>query len=125
VSQTIRIAVPTSAEGGIDAPRSAHFGHAESFTIVDVAEGRIELSTVITNPPHSHGGCGQTVRLLAENGVTVAIVAGMGRGPLSMMQPAGIVPLFDDVSPTPRAAVEAYLAGGLAPFGDDRVCAGH
>ena len=67
MSQTIRIAVPTSAEGGIDAPRSAHFGHAESFTIVDVAEGRIAGSTVVTNPPHSHGGCGQTVRLLADN----------------------------------------------------------
>jgi len=125
MSQIIRIAVPTSGAGGIDAPRSAHFGHAESFTIIDVAEGQLAGSTVLTNPPHSHGGCGQTVRLLADNDVSVAIVVGMGRGPLSMMQPAGIVALFDDVSPTPRTAAEAYLAGGLTPFGDDRVCAGH
>lgn len=122
---TARIAIPTNGAGGVDAPRSAHFGHADSFTIVDVANGAIVSDGVLANPPHSHGGCGMTVRMLAEAGVTTAIVVGMGGGPLAAMQANGMEPLFDPESPTPRTAVEAYLAGGLAPFGSDRTCAGH
>lgn len=125
MSQTVRIAVPTEGAGGLDAPRSAHFGHSPSFTVVDVVDGEVVGSSTLVNPPHSQGGCGQTVQLLGDNGVAVAIVVGMGRGPLSMMQSAGILPLFDGDSPTPMAAVAAYLAGGLAPFGGDHVCAGH
>jgi len=125
LSQTIRIAIPTEGAGGLEAPRSAHFGHSASFTVVDVVDGEITGSTALQNPPHTQGGCGQTVQLLASNGVSVAIVVGMGRGPLSMMQPAGILPLFDNVSPTPLSAVAAYLAGSITPFGGDQVCSGH
>jgi predicted Fe-Mo cluster-binding NifX family protein len=121
----IRVAVPSSGEGGIDNPRSAHFGHAESFTIVDVAEGVIVDSSSFSNPPHSQGGCGLTVAGLADQGVSVAIVIGMGGGPLSAMNRLGIAAYRDDQSPTPRAAVEAYLRGGLAPFDGSHVCAGH
>ena len=32
---------------------------------------------------------------------------------------------FDDQSPTPRSAVEAYLAGNLAAFGSSHTCQGH
>ena len=125
MSDSLRIAVPTHGEGGVDAPRSAHFGHADSFTIVDVADGSIVGDGVLENPPHSHGGCGMTVSMLANAGVTAAIVVGMGGGPLAAMQANGMEPLFDSQSPTPRAAVEAYLAGERVPFGGDRTCAGH
>lgn len=125
MSEVITIAIPTSGTGGIDAARSAHFGHADSFTLVALSDGQVRSVSTMMNPPHEHGGCGQTVQLLAQQGVDLAIVVGMGRGPLSMMQTAGMLPLFDDVSPTPGAAVAAYLAGGLAPFGGDHVCAGH
>jgi len=125
LSNPIRIAVPTEGPGGLTSPRSAHFGHAPSFTIVEVVDGRIAGVTTLVNPPHEHGGCGATVQLLSQGGVSVALVVGMGRGPLSMMKSAGITPLFDGVSETPEAAVAAYLAGGLAPFGGDHVCSGH
>jgi predicted Fe-Mo cluster-binding NifX family protein len=125
MSQVIRVAVPSNGEGGIDAPRSAHFGHADSFTIVDIADGAIVSGTSFVNPPHSQGGCGLTVAGLAEQGVSVAIVAGMGGGPLSAMNRVGIAAYHDDQSPTPRAAVEAFLGGGLAAFGGSNVCAGH
>ena len=122
---TLRIAVPTSGEGGLDAPRSAHFGHADSFTIVDVADGQIVSGGTMVNPPHAQGGCGATVTMLARAGVGTAIVVGMGGGPLAAMSANGMTPLFDDEHPTPRAAVEAYLAGSLRPFGSDNTCQGH
>ena len=122
---TLRIAVPTSGEGGLDAPRSAHFGHADSFTIVDVADGQIVSGGTMVNPPHAQGGCGATVTMLARAGVGTAIVVGMGGGPLAAMSANGMTPLFDDQSPTPRTAVEAFLAGALVPFGADNTCRGH
>jgi len=125
VNDTLKIAVPTNGAGGLDAPRSAHFGHADSFTIVDVADGEIVGDRAIANPPHSHGGCGLTVTMLADAGVGTAIVVGMGGGPLAAMSANGMTPLFDDQSQTPRAAVEAYLGGRLAVFGGEHTCQGH
>ena len=121
----MRIAVPTEGTGGMDAPRSAHFGHAPTFTIVDVSEGAIVSAEPLANPPHSHGGCGMTVAMLADAGVTTAIVVGMGGGPMNAMRSHGMTALHDDRSPTPRTAVEAYLSGSLKPFGDDNTCRGH
>ena len=125
MTDALKVAVPTTGTGGLDAERSAHFGHAESFTVVDVADGQITGSDVMANPPHSHGGCGATVMMLANAGVGTAIVVGMGGGPLAAMNANGMTPLFDDQSPTPRAAVEAFLTGRLAAFGNDHTCSGH
>jgi predicted Fe-Mo cluster-binding NifX family protein len=125
MADTLKIAVPTSGHGGLDAERSAHFGHADSFTIIDVADGEIVGGQAMVNPPHSHGGCGLTVAMLAEAGVSTAIVVGMGGGPLAAMNANGMTPFFDDQSPTPRAAVEAFLQGRLAAFGGTHTCKGH
>ena len=125
MTQTLKIAVPTNGPGGLDAERSAHFGHADSFTLIDVADGAIVGDAAIANPPHSQGGCGLTVNLLAQAGVGTAIVVGMGGGPLAAMNANGMTPLFDDQSPTPRAAVEAYLAGTSTAFGGQHTCQGH
>ena len=119
------IAIPTTGAGGLDSQRSAHFGHADSFTVVDVADGVVTAERTLVNPPHEHGGCGMTVAMLAQAGVDTAIVVGMGRGPLNAMAAHSITPLFDDVSPTPRDAVEAYLAGRIVPFGGNHSCQGH
>lgn len=125
MTERARIAVPTNGPGGAEAPRSAHFGHADSFTIIDVLDGELVDAGAIANPPHEHGGCGLTVRLLADAGVDTAIVVGMGPGPLSAMASLGMTALFDDESPTPRAAVEAFLAGRADEFGGDHACQGH
>ena len=125
MTERTRIAVPTEGVGGIDAPRSAHFGHADSFTIVDVEGGAIASDSSIANPPHVSGGCGSVVATLAHQGVGVAIVVGMGGGPRAAMASHGMQALFDDRSATPREAVDAYLAGGLSPFGADHQCQGH
>lgn len=120
-----RVAVPTNGEGGLDAARSGHFGQADSFTLVDVADGRIVSASALRNPPHEHGGCGATVAMLAQAGADTAIVVGMGGGPLAAMQRFGMTALHDATSATPREAVEALLAGRAVPFGSDHACSGH
>jgi len=125
MSQTLRIATPTEAPGGLDAPRSGHFGHAASFTIVDLEDGKIAGTSVVANPPHEHGGCGLVVQQLAREGVAAVIVAGMGNGPRSAMAANGMQALHDPVSATPREAVAAYLGGALPLFGGEHACRGH
>jgi len=125
MSEPTKIAVPTEGAGGAEAARSAHFGHAASFTIVEILDGSIVGTDTIANPPHTAGGCGMTVKLLADAGVSTAIVVGMGGGPMAAMQSYGMTAMFDDQSATPRAAVEALLAGKLAAFGSDHTCRGH
>lgn len=121
----LRIAVPTDGAGGGDAVRSMHFGRSASFTLVDVADGAIVASSVLENGPHDHGACGSIVDRLAAEKVDAVIAGGMGGGPRAGFAAAGIPVYFDATSETPRAAVEAYLAGTQQEFGADHQCAGH
>lgn len=121
----IRIVVPTGGAGGIDSPRSAHFGRADSFTLVDVVDGTVTSAGAIMNPTRDQGGCAATVAALADIGVGVAIVVGMGGGPQAAMASRGLRAYFDGESATPRQAVDAYLDGSLTPFGADHGCVGH
>lgn len=122
---TLRIAIPTEGAGGLDAARSAHFGRADSFTLVDTAEGAIVAASVLANEAHEHGGCGSIVHRLTVAGVRAVIASGMGGGPRAGFAEAGIPVCFDAVSPTPRAAAEAYLSGAQETFDDDHQCKGH
>jgi predicted Fe-Mo cluster-binding NifX family protein len=124
VSEILRVAVPTNGTGGVDAQRSAHFGHADSFTVLEIQDGVIVTDRAIGNQQENHS-CGATVATLASQGVSSAIVVGMGRGPLAAMEQNGMTAYFDDQSPTPRAAVEALMAGRLRPFGSEQSCSGH
>lgn len=125
MTDTSRIAIPTEGAGGLEAPRSAHFGHASSFTIVTIEDDTITWAETLANPPHSQGGCGMTVKMLADAGVDTAIVVGMGGGPMAAMQSCGMTAMFDDRSATPRTAVEAYFAGKLVAFDNNNTCRGH
>lgn len=122
---TQKVAVPTNGAGGLDAQRSAHFGHADSFTIVDIANGEVVGASAMVNPPHTQGGCGMTALMLANAGVEAAIVVGMGGRPLEAMKANNVTAFFDDRSATPRAAVAAFLASKLVAFGEDNTCRGH
>jgi len=124
VNQATTIAVPTET-GGLDGRRSAHFGHADSFTLVMVdSEGEPSFS-VIANPPHVQGGCMRTVALLAGHDVGSVIVTGIGGGPLAGLRQAGITVYFDDEHPVVRDAVTALLAGQLAEIKPGQACRGH
>lgn len=121
----LRIAVPTEGAGGSDATRSAHFGHAASFTLVDAAGGAIVATSVLEIEPHDHGACGSIVDRLAAEGAGAVIAGGMGGGPRAGFAAAGIPVYFDDASATPRDAVVTLLAGNAESFGDDHQCHGH
>jgi len=119
-----RIAVPSVAAGGLDGQRSGHFGHCETFTLVDVKDGSIAGVSTIANQSHVQGGCMVPVNLLAQNRVNALIVGGIGMRPLMGFRQAGIDVYHEDQRQEIRPVVEDLINGKLALIGDDQVCGG-
>jgi predicted Fe-Mo cluster-binding NifX family protein len=124
-SKLQRVAVPTERPGGLDAPRSDHFGHAAAFVIADIMDDAIGDVISIPNPPHAQGGCMMTVNLLAEHGVTTVVAGGMGRGPLTGLSRAGIHIYHSNDTVTAGEAIQALADGELEAFSVDHTCQGH
>ena len=72
------VAIPSSHPGGLDAPLGAHFGHCDLYTLVKIAQGKVQEVATLPNVPHEQGGCMAPVNHLAQNGVQVLIAGGMG-----------------------------------------------
>lgn len=119
------LAIPSIGEGGLEAERSAHFGHCDCFTLVDVVDGQIENVRVVANPPHQEGGCLRPVSLLASHGVNALIAAGMGARPLAGFNDAGIDVYFEDQTPGIGDAVRLVLDGVVRTMDASQVCGGH
>lgn len=118
------VAVPSQFPGGLEARASEHFGHCGSFTLVSVFEGDVTGVAVIANPEHQDGGCMVPVDLLASQGVTKVVAAGMGQRPLVALQQAGIA-AFRVVRPgTVADAVAAVASGAAERFAPAFACGG-
>ncbi|MFR3451652.1 MAG: NifB/NifX family molybdenum-iron cluster-binding protein [Collinsella sp.] len=113
----MKLAVPSVGEGGLDAQRSAHFSHADCFTILNIENGAVALDGTIANPPHEEGGCMRPVGILADAGIDAIVAVGMGMRPMQGFAAAGITVLHDAESPTVGAAAERVAAGQLRGHG--------
>ncbi|MCE1237879.1 MAG: dinitrogenase iron-molybdenum cofactor biosynthesis protein [Hyphomicrobiales bacterium] len=118
------IAVPSDAPGGLDASISAHFGHCDVFTLVEIEDGRILGTSLLSPPAHEPGGCLGPVAALAAAGVGVIVTGGMGARPLMGFLEAGIRPYFAEDCADVDDAARAFAAGILPAFAPARSCQG-
>lgn len=118
----LKLAVPTTGEGGLECERSGHFGHCDCFTIVDIKDGEIENVTVLANPPHAEGGCLRPVNLLADNGVNALVAGGMGMRPLMGFQDVGITIYFENQTLSIAKVVDMVAAGVLPIMQAENAC---
>jgi len=121
---TVRIAIPSEGQGGLDGLRAGHFGHCDVFTLIDVEDGKIKDVSVLTNKEHVQGGCMVPVQLLAENKVQRLVVGGIGMRPLMGFKQVGIDVYHDGERRDIRPVVEDMIAGKLLMIADDQVCGG-
>ncbi|MBF0430002.1 MAG: NifB/NifX family molybdenum-iron cluster-binding protein [Fibrobacteria bacterium] len=122
--QKAKIAVPSKGIGGLEGIRSNHFGHCDSFTLVDVADGEIKNVSILGNKEHAQGGCLVPVNLLAQENVTAIIVGGIGLRPLSAFNEVGIGVYFNNTSAEIGIVVDAFIEGKLPLIEQNQVCQG-
>ena len=91
---TIKLAVPTMGQAGLDSERSGHFGKCDCFTLITIENGQIASVENIDNPPHEEGGCMRPVMLLSDAGADAIVAAGMGMRPFMGFTEAEAVKLF-------------------------------
>ncbi len=125
MSESMRIAIPSNGEGGLDGERSAHFGSCDCFTLIDVKDGEIVEVTVVANPPHEHGGCLRPVGMLAGHGVNAIVAAGMGGRPLAGFNEAGIDVYFENQTTSTAEVMRLLLMGNLPIMDGRNACGGH
>jgi predicted Fe-Mo cluster-binding NifX family protein len=101
----MRFAIPM-AEGKL----TLHFGHSESFTLIDSEDGEIVGREDVPAPEHQPG---LLPRWLAERGANVIIAGGMGGRALGLFAEQGIEVAVGAPREEPEKLVEAYLAGTL------------
>lgn len=118
------VAIPSCQPGGLDAALGAHFGHCDLYTLVKVADGKIEEVATLPNVPHQQGGCMAPVNHLAQNGVEVLIAGGMGMRPLMGFNQVGITVLYGGAARTVGEAVDGLLRGALQRFTTEFTCGG-
>ena len=119
-----RIAVPSIGQGGLDGQRAGHFGHCDTFTLINVEDGIIKDVSSLENMPHQQGGCMVPVNLLAENNVDALIVGGIGMRPLMGFKQVGISVFHDALRSEIRPVVEDLIAGKLPGIREEQVCGG-
>ncbi|NLT35481.1 MAG: hypothetical protein GXX83_06250 [Gaiellales bacterium] len=104
---TVRVAVPV-AEGRL----CPHFGHCESFTLVDVESGtmRVLERRDATPPPHEPG---VLPRWLGEQGVQVVICGGMGEQAQELLADEGIQVVLGVAPDIPEHLISDYISGKL------------
>lgn len=122
----MKACIPTEGPGGLTAELSAHFGSADSFTIVDMESGEVEI---ITNQHtghgshghghHGSGGCGGA-GLVAARGVDAVVCGSIGRGAIATLAPAAI---YQASGGTVRDLLAALRQGRLEECSEG--CAGH
>lgn len=125
MSETMKLAVPTMGEAGLESQRAGHFGHCDCFTVVEIVDGEIMGATEVANPPHEEGGCLRPVGLLANAGVDAIVAAGMGMRPLMGFNQAGITVYFDNEHPAVGDAAKLVASGAAPVMAADQACNHH
>jgi predicted Fe-Mo cluster-binding NifX family protein len=84
---SLRVAVATKGNKGLEDTVSHEFGHAKTFTIIDIQDGMVKNVEVIENPAASlsHGKGPVVAKYLADMKVNIVISGEVGPGASTML----------------------------------------
>jgi predicted Fe-Mo cluster-binding NifX family protein len=101
------IAIPLAA-----GKLAMHFGHCESFALIDTDDSKKTITNrrYIEAPPHQPG---LLPRFLTEQGADMIIAGGMGQRAKTLFAEQGIRVVTGAPADTPENIVNACLAGTL------------
>jgi predicted Fe-Mo cluster-binding NifX family protein len=106
-----RIAVSTVGNEGLDDELSAVFGKADTFTIVDIFDEKMELVEIIENPASTYPyGAGPIVaKMLVDKCVTIVLSYQVGFGAESLLRRHNIKQISFMSGTKVRKAVELTI----------------
>ncbi|WP_042682751.1 NifB/NifX family molybdenum-iron cluster-binding protein [Thermococcus paralvinellae] len=109
----MKIAVPSSANGGLDDTIAPVFARAPVFTIIEVENGEIKDVKTIQNPAvNAPSGAGaMAVQMLINEGIDTVIVPQFGPNALGAIQAAGIRVYTFQPGTQIKEAVESVIKG--------------
>ena len=124
--EEMKIAIPSTFPGGMNASRSEHFGHSDIFTIVELNGTKINTVELVDNISHAQGGCTAPVRLLKNAGVEAVVVTGLGARPMEGLSSAGIQVYFAASSANMIVAdvIQKFIDGKLPQIQPTQLCKG-
>lgn len=104
----MRVAIPVA-----DGKLANHFGHCESFALLDIELQQRHLSDRqdVAAPPHEPG---LLPRWLADQGVEMIIAGGMGQRAQDLFIKSGITVYVGAPVATPEVLVQNFMSGSLA-----------
>ena len=108
----MKFAIPF-AEGKL----AVHFGHSQSFALIEVEENQIKNTEYLVPPPHEPG---VLPKWLSDQGANVIIAGGMGNRAISLFDQHGIKVITGAAELEPEALVTSYLENRLVT--GDNVC---
>ena len=108
----MKLAIPT-AEGKL----AMHFGHCETFTIVEIESNEIVKKEDLTPPPHEPG---VLPKWLGGLNVNVIIAGGMGIRAQDLFKANNIEVIVGAPAANVEELIKAYLSGTLVT--GDNVC---
>ncbi|MGD0817060.1 MAG: NifB/NifX family molybdenum-iron cluster-binding protein [Methanomassiliicoccales archaeon] len=117
----MKIGIPSNSPGGLDAGVSAHFGHCDLFTAVEI-EGS-QIKTVWTIDNDGEHNCMIPVRKMADAGIDAVLIGGIGRRPLMEFQNNDIK-VFIGAEGMVKDALANYLSDSLMEATVQDVCQG-
>lgn len=117
----MKLCIPSTADGGLDAEVSPHFGRAETYTLYDT---ETETVDAIDNDGQHHGGGRHPPDIIAETGADVLLCGNLGRKAVSRFDDHGI-DVFCDAEGPVQEAIEAWEDDALNPASEDSACSGH
>ncbi len=87
-TRRLRIAVPTKGEMGLEDTVSDVFGRANTFTIIDIEDGKVRAVEVLRNPTisYKYGAGPIVVNKLIEHGVSMVVSGELGPGASGLLE---------------------------------------
>lgn len=107
----MKLAVPTKGDEGLEDTVSDVFGKAQTFTILEIANGSVVNVEVVRNPAASykHGSGPIAVKMLADMKVDAAAAREFGIGASSLLDMNKIRKLTVKPNTTVKEAVQKIL----------------
>jgi predicted Fe-Mo cluster-binding NifX family protein len=106
----MKFAIPL-AEGKL----TAHFGHCQEFSLVEVEDNEIKNKETLVPPPHEPG---VLPKWLHDMGTNVIIAGGMGARALELFSQNNIKVVVGASALTPEELVKQYLDNSLQAGGN-------